>query len=85
MNSDSSPPALTILVHGLWQSGLELFVMRRRLQADGTMRALFFSYPTIVGSMSNHVRRLIECAQRSGQILRHSVAHRVELQADRLA
>ena len=63
MNSDASPPALTILVHGLWQSGLELFVMRRRLQADGTMRALFFSYPTIVGSMSNHVRRLIECAR----------------------
>ena len=28
MNSESSPPALTILVHGLWQSGLELFVMK---------------------------------------------------------
>src|SRR6188472_3287297 len=75
MNSDSPSPALTILVHGLWQSGLELFVMRRRLQADGTMRALFFSYPTVVGSMSNHVRRLIECARAHKSERLHFVGH----------
>jgi pimeloyl-ACP methyl ester carboxylesterase len=75
MNSDSPSPALTILVHGLWQSGLELFVMRRRLQADGTMRAVFFSYPTTVGSMSNHVRRLIECARAHKSERLHFVGH----------
>ena len=38
MNSDSPPPALAILVHGLWQWGPALYVMRRRLQADGSIR-----------------------------------------------
>ena len=68
-------PALVILVHGLWQSGLELFVMRRRLQADGALRALFFSYPTVVGTMSNHVRRLIECARAHKAEQLHFVGH----------
>ena len=75
MNSDSPPPALVILVHGLWQSGLELFVMRRRLQADGALRAIFFSYPTVVGSMSNHVRRLLECARAHRAERLHFVGH----------
>jgi pimeloyl-ACP methyl ester carboxylesterase len=68
-------PALVILVHGLWQSGLELFVMRRRLQADGSLRALFFTYPTTVGTMSNHVRRLIDCARAHKAEQLHFVGH----------
>jgi pimeloyl-ACP methyl ester carboxylesterase len=71
----SRAPGLVILVHGLWQSGLELFVMRRRLQADGSLRALFFSYPTIVGTMSNHVRRLIDCARALKAEQLHFVGH----------
>jgi pimeloyl-ACP methyl ester carboxylesterase len=80
MNANPLPdagrePGLVILVHGLWQSGLELFVMRRRLQADGSLRALFFSYPTVVGTMSNHVRRLIECARAHKAEQLHFVGH----------
>jgi len=80
MNANPLPdagraPGLVILVHGLWQSGLELFVMRRRLQADGSLRALFFSYPTIVGTMSNHVRRLIDCARAHPAEQLHFVGH----------
>jgi pimeloyl-ACP methyl ester carboxylesterase len=62
-------------VHGLWQSGLELFVMRRRLQADGSLRALFFTYPTTVGTMTNHVRRLIDCARAHKAEQLHFVGH----------
>jgi pimeloyl-ACP methyl ester carboxylesterase len=71
----SQGPALVIMVHGLWQSGLEFFVMRRRLQADGSLRALFFSYPTTVGTMSNHVRRLIDCARAHKAEQLHFVGH----------
>jgi pimeloyl-ACP methyl ester carboxylesterase len=66
----NSAPALAILVHGLWMRGPALTVMKRRLEADGSVRALLFSYPTIVGSMSDHVRRLIDFA--------HAHAHRSE-------
>lgn len=80
MNANPLPdsgraPGLVILVHGLWQSGLEFFVMRRRLQADGSLRALFFSYPTTVGTMSNHVRRLIDCARAHRAEQLHFVGH----------
>jgi pimeloyl-ACP methyl ester carboxylesterase len=66
----NSAPALAILVHGLWMRGPALTVMKRRLEADGSLRAVLFSYPTIVGSMSDHVRRLIDFA--------HAHAHRSE-------
>lgn len=68
-------PALAILVHGLWMSGLELTVIRRRLEADGSMRTLSFTYPTIVGSMSDHVRRLIDCARVHKAERLHFVGH----------
>jgi pimeloyl-ACP methyl ester carboxylesterase len=60
MNSD---PPLAILVHGLWMGGPALSVIKRRLEADGTLRAVFFSYPSMAGSMSDHVRRLIDFVQ----------------------
>jgi pimeloyl-ACP methyl ester carboxylesterase len=68
----NSAPALAILVHGLWMRGPALTVIKRRLEADGSWRALLFSYPTIVGSMSDHVRRLIDFAHA------HAHAHRSE-------
>jgi pimeloyl-ACP methyl ester carboxylesterase len=75
MNSDSPPPALAILVHGLWMRGLALTVIRRRIEADGALRAVFFSYPTMVGSMSDHVRRLIDWARSHPSERLHFVGH----------
>ncbi|HET9446947.1 MAG TPA: hypothetical protein VFO35_11840 [Steroidobacteraceae bacterium] len=62
----NSAPALAILVHGLWMRGPALTVIKRRLEADAAWRALLFSYPTVVGSMSDHVRRLIDFAHTHG-------------------
>jgi pimeloyl-ACP methyl ester carboxylesterase len=79
MNSDplnsSRAPALAILVHGLWMSSLELTLIRRRLEADGSLHTVFFTYPTLVGSMSDHVRRLIECARAHRAERLHFVGH----------
>lgn len=75
LNSDPGAPALTILVHGLWMSGLQLTVIKRRLAADGSLRTLSFSYPTLVGSMSDHVRRLIDYAQARRSERLHFVGH----------
>ena len=79
MNSDplnaSRGPALAILVHGLWMSGLELALIRRRLEMDGSLRTLSFTYPTLVGSMSDHVRRLIECARAHKAERLHFIGH----------
>src|SRR5215212_7031159 len=74
-NSRLAAPALAILVHGLWMSGLQLTLIKRRLEADGALRALSFSYPTIVGSMSDHVRRLIDCARAHRSERLHFVGH----------
>jgi pimeloyl-ACP methyl ester carboxylesterase len=71
----NSAPALVILVHGLWMRGLALTIIRRRLEADGVLRAEFFSYPTIVGSMSDHVRRLIDWARAHPSEKLHFVGH----------
>ena len=58
----SMPSSTVILVHGLWMSGFELGVLKHRLEADGQFRAVAFSYPSLSGSMSDHVRSLIDFA-----------------------
>jgi pimeloyl-ACP methyl ester carboxylesterase len=67
--------SLAILVHGLWMSGLQLTVIKRRLEADGSLRAVPFTYPTLAGSMSDHVRRLIDHAHAHGGEQLHFVGH----------
>ena len=53
----------------------QLTVIKRRLEADGSLRALSFSYPSLVGSMSDHVRRLIDFAQAHRSERLHFVGH----------
>jgi pimeloyl-ACP methyl ester carboxylesterase len=67
--------SVVILVHGLWMSGFALDVLKRRLESSGEFRAVSFTYPSVTGSMSEHVRRLIDLAraQQAGQV--HFVGH----------
>lgn len=66
---------LVILVHGLWMSGFELGVLKHRLEHEGRLRALAFSYPSVAGSMADHVRSLVDFAraQRAEQL--HFIGH----------
>lgn len=74
-HSDSREPVPTILVHGLWMSGFQLAVLKRRLAASGDLRPRAFSYTSLVGSMSDHVRGLIDFARAQKASRLHFVGH----------
>jgi pimeloyl-ACP methyl ester carboxylesterase len=71
----SSPPDLVILVHGLWMSGLELVPLKNRLHSDFGFEAVPFSYPSVSGSMLDHVKALREFAQAQKTVRMHFVGH----------
>lgn len=79
MSNDSkqraAEPATVVLVHGLWMSGFELRVLKHRLEADGQLRAVAFSYPSLTGSMSDHVRGLLDFAKSLAVPELHFVGH----------
>ena len=74
-HSNRTAEATVILVHGLWMSGFELGVLKHRLETDRRLRAIAFSYPSIAGSMSEHVRSLIEFAQAQKAAQLHFLGH----------
>lgn len=67
--------ALIVLVHGLWMTGLELFMLRRRLSASAGLPAVTFSYPTLAGSLDRHAGALVDFARRQGARRVHFVGH----------
>jgi pimeloyl-ACP methyl ester carboxylesterase len=67
--------SLVILVHGLWMSGFELGAIKHRLETGGRFRALPFSYPSVHGAMSDHVRGLIDFARAQKADRLHFVGH----------
>jgi hypothetical protein len=67
--------ATVILVHGLWMSGFELGVLKRRIEADPQFRAVAFSYPSLTGTMSDHVRALVEFAREQQAERLHFIGH----------
>jgi pimeloyl-ACP methyl ester carboxylesterase len=76
--SSAPPPSespLVIVVHGLWWSGFQLTVIKNRLEADGSLRAVMFSYPSIADTMSDHVRSLIDFARAQKTAQLHFVGH----------
>jgi pimeloyl-ACP methyl ester carboxylesterase len=64
-----------IIVHGLWMTGLELSVLQHRLRTDHGFEPSIFSYPSITGSMNEHVTSLhAYVLQHPGERL-HFVGH----------
>lgn len=71
--SHASPTV--ILVHGLWMSGFELGMLKHRIEADGAFRGVAFSYPSLSGSMADHVSALIGFARSQQTDVLHFVGH----------
>jgi pimeloyl-ACP methyl ester carboxylesterase len=53
-----SSPDRIIIVHGLWMTGLELSVLQHRLHAEYGFEVSMYSYPSITGTMAEHVAGL---------------------------
>ena len=66
--------ATVILVHGLWMSGFELTVLRRRLHA-AQLRTAAFNYASMSRPMSVHARALIDFARAQQTDQLHFVGH----------
>lgn len=75
LSSASHPPATIVLVHGLWMSGFQLRILQHRLESAGNFRVVPYSYPTVSGGMSDHVRGLVELAHKQAVGELHFVGH----------
>jgi pimeloyl-ACP methyl ester carboxylesterase len=56
-----------ILVHGLWMNGMEMSVLRRRLEHEHGFDAHVFAYPTLHGDAGEICRELAEFARDCGR------------------
>jgi pimeloyl-ACP methyl ester carboxylesterase len=73
INRESRP--LIVLVHGLWMSGFELGVLKHRVESSGEFRACAFSYPSLTGTMDDHVGGLSEFARAQKTETLHFIGH----------
>lgn len=73
--SSQADPSLILLVHGLWMTGHELFMLRRRLSAVTGLPAVTFSYRTLAGSLERHADALVQFARERGAGRVHFVGH----------
>jgi pimeloyl-ACP methyl ester carboxylesterase len=64
-----------IIVHGLWMTGLELGVLQHRLRAEHGFEPAIFSYPSITGTMAEHVASLHSFVQTHKSERLHFIGH----------
>ncbi len=67
-------PAAVVLVHGLWMTGLEMALLRRRLRRCGFLPCQF-SYPTVRAPVVENAARLHGFLQRVSAPVVHFVGH----------
>lgn len=63
-----------IFVHGLWMTGLELYLLRRRVARDG-YNTYRFRYFSLTHTMDEHVVRLHQFIQQHPATTLHLVGH----------
>jgi pimeloyl-ACP methyl ester carboxylesterase len=64
-----------VIVHGLWMTGLELGVLQHRLRTEHGFEPSIFSYPSITGTMAEHVASLHGFVQSHKSERLHLVGH----------
>ena len=69
------PSETILLVHGLWMTGLEQALLKRRLETDYGFNCEMFSYASVTGHMADHVRNLRELAQQQHCQRLHFIGH----------
>lgn len=69
------PTDTIILVHGLWMTGMEMSLLKHRLETDYGFKCVMFSYASVTGQMINHVSKLREVAQAQQCERLHFVGH----------
>ena len=47
-----------VCVHGIWGKGIEMTLMKRRLENDYGFRVLLFSYPSVRGTLDGNAAKL---------------------------
>ena len=64
-----------ILVHGLWMTGIELGLLRRRLTHEHGFDVRVFAYPTLHGDPSSICAELADAVRRAAGTRVHLVGH----------
>jgi pimeloyl-ACP methyl ester carboxylesterase len=64
-----------ILVHGLWMTGIEMTMLRHRLQTDHGFNCVQFSYHSVTGEIQDHVDRLRDLAKEQRCDRLHFIGH----------
>ena len=67
--------AVIVYVHGLWQSGGEAILLRRRLARDLNAHAVAFSYPSVAKNASVNARALAQYLSAIRADTLHLVGH----------
>jgi pimeloyl-ACP methyl ester carboxylesterase len=69
------PAETIILVHGLWMTGMEMTLLKHRLETEHGFNCVMFSYASVTGHMLDHVAKLRDLAQAQKCERLHFVGH----------
>lgn len=75
MEKMGSDPILVICIHGLWMNGMEMALVRRRLQRRHGFPTTQFSYHTVTEGMAENTRRLSRFIDQLPADTVHLVGH----------
>lgn len=74
---DPDPTEHVISIHGLWMPGLEMALLRRRLESDHGFTVEQFSYASVADGLEENIRQLRgyleELSDRQSHIVAHSL------------